>query len=223
MTQKKLFISTSLLALGVAVATPAYAQGNALELSGGATLVSDYRFRGVSLSQEDVAIQGTLNANYGGFYVGTWGSSIEQFNGAETEIDVYGGYSFDLDGVSLSAGVIGYLYPGGTGTDYFEVNGSVGFSLGDIGLTVGANYAPDQDNIGDQDNIYVFTSASYSIPETPFSLNGTIGYEDGAFGDNKVDWLIGGSYSYQQFSLGVSYVDTNDFDGAVVVSLGASF
>ncbi|GAB4137036.1 MAG: TorF family putative porin [Sphingomonadales bacterium] len=223
MTQAKLFLSTSLIAVGVATATPSFAQDSDLSLSANVAVVSDYRFRGVSLSQEDVAIQGGLDAGYKGFYVGTWGSSIENFNGAEAEIDVYGGYSFDVDAVTLDIGVIGYLYPGGTGTDYLEVYGSVGFSLADVGFTVGANYAPDQGNIGGTDNIYIYTSAEYAIPDTALSLTGSIGYEDGAFGDDKIDWLIGASYGYQQFSLGVSYVDTNDFDGAVVVSLGASF
>lgn len=47
-------------------------------ISGNATIVSDYRFRGVSLSDGDFAIQGGIDISHdSGFYAGIWGSSIE--------------------------------------------------------------------------------------------------------------------------------------------------
>ena len=44
------------------------------------------------------------------------------------------------------------------------------------------SYVPSQDNTGNTDNIYVATNAAIAIPNTPLTINGSVGYEDGAFG-----------------------------------------
>ena len=64
------------------LATPALAEEtdppSDIEVSGNVALVTDYRFRGVSLSAGDPAIQGGIDVSHAsGFYIGTWGSSIE--------------------------------------------------------------------------------------------------------------------------------------------------
>src|SRR5436305_1493693 len=48
----------------------------AFTITGGATLVSDYRFRGISQTDRDIAVQGTATLSHSsGFYVTFWGSS----------------------------------------------------------------------------------------------------------------------------------------------------
>src|SRR3712207_6564043 len=69
-----------------------------LDISGTVGLVSDYRFRGVTLSNGDPALQGGLTlAHDSGFYVGTWGSSIDsgELYGS-TEVDLFGGWSGEI-------------------------------------------------------------------------------------------------------------------------------
>ena len=45
------------------------------EITGNVSLTSDYKFRGISQSDESPAIQGGLDyAHDSGFYVGTWAS-----------------------------------------------------------------------------------------------------------------------------------------------------
>ena len=67
-------------------------------LSFNAGVVSDYRYRGISQSRLDPAVQGGVDyADKSGFYVGAWGSSIKWIkdaNGgnAPVEVDLYGGY-----------------------------------------------------------------------------------------------------------------------------------
>lgn len=200
----------------------------AVSLSANAAVVSEYRFRGVNMSDGDFAIQGGLDVSTApGFYIGTWGSSIQDFNGAEAEIDLYGGFARDVGNVSLDAGVIAYLYPGGVDTNYYEIAGSVGTSVNNFGFTVGANYVPSQSNVGGTDNIYLHGEVEYAVGDTPFALSGHIAYEDGAFGTNKFDWLVGVAYSFQQFSLGVQYIGFDQSgmsaDSTVVFSVGASF
>lgn len=214
----------------IGVAPSLSAQDNPFSLSANAAIVTDYRFRGLSLSDKDTAFQGGFNANHSsGFYVGTWGSSISQYNGSELELDLFGGYSTTIEGLNTNIGFLAYTYPGATdNTDYYEVYGSVGGSLDAVSWTVGANYAFDQDGTGNQDNIYLYLSTSTTIGETPWSVSGNIAYEDGAFGNEKWDWLLGLNYSFQQFSLSVNYIDTansgsSSGDAGVIGMLSASF
>lgn len=231
-----------------AAASPAFAQDEAestsdFELSGNAALVSEYRFRGVDLSGGDVAVQGGVDVVHSsGFYVGAWGSSIDEdtVGFGHTEVDVYGGWSGNLtDGLALDVGVIGYLYPNaGPGDfDYVEFYSSLSTTLGPVGAEFGVAYAPEQDSLGGTDNLYLYTDVSAAIPGTPVSLTGHLGYTDGflTFTDdgNAFDWSIGAEAAIGgPLTLGVAYVGAEgdiappayDFvDDAVVVTLSASF
>ena len=72
------------LFVAAAVSTPAFAQdeevtgaGSPFSLSGGISVVSDYRFRGISLSDEEIALQPTLTLSHeSGLYAGVWGSTM---------------------------------------------------------------------------------------------------------------------------------------------------
>jgi uncharacterized protein (TIGR02001 family) len=108
----------SLVAAAVAVAastlaTPALAN-NSLAFNVGA--VTDYRYRGISQSRLKPALQGGLDYTAGSFYVGAWGSTIQWIKDgggkADVEIDLYGGYKFELaKGTLLDLGVLTYQYP----------------------------------------------------------------------------------------------------------------
>ena len=172
---------------------------------------SDYRFRGISLSSKDPQVTAEVSVSHeSGIYAGVWASNVALNNGADdVELDLYAGYAADLDGISLDAGAVYYLYPGNSGFNYVEFLASVGVPVGPGTVTLGAAYAPSQDNIGNQDNVYFYVSGDMPIGETPLSVHGTFGIEDGAFGDNKRDWLIGASYDLGSgITATVDYVDT---------------
>ncbi len=83
-------------------------------LTGNIGLVSDYRFRGVSQTQQGPAVQGGLDlALANGLSFGTWTSNVSQWAnlGGSQEIDLYGGYATELAGVGVSIGGISYWYP----------------------------------------------------------------------------------------------------------------
>lgn len=206
------------------LATPALAQDvSEVSLSANVAIVSDYRFRGVSLSDEDPAIQGGIDASLGSFYVGTWASSIEQFNGAEAEVDLYGGWSSEFaDGYAFDIGFLYYAYPDGTDTNYYEFYTSLGGSFDLFDWTIGAAYAPDSSNL-DEDNIYVYGDGNFTIPDSPFYVGAHLGWEDGAFGNNKIDWSGSLGVTYEQWDVSVSYVDSDASDAGIVLSVGASF
>jgi len=227
-------------------AVPAFAQeaesSSGISVSGNAAVTSDYRFRGVSFSDGDIAIQGGIDvAHESGFYIGTWGSSIEDSaTFGHTELDVYGGWSGEVaSGITFDVGLLYYIYPNGEGgiagpSDYFEPYASISGTLGPVEATLGAAYAFDQAAIGDDDNLYIYTDFSSGIPDTPISLNAHLGYTDGTLstatdGDN-FDWSVGADWAITQnltaslMYVGVGGVKVDDFtDDTVVFTLGVAF
>ena len=103
------------------IAVPAALAQTPQTLSGNVTLVGDYRFRGLSQTYTQPAIQGGIDytpaaGGRGGVYVGAWGSNVSgnQFlNGGSLELDLYGGYRWTGGGgkVGLDLGVLYYWYP----------------------------------------------------------------------------------------------------------------
>ncbi len=73
-------------------------------------LFSDYRFRGISQTNEKPAIQGGFDLGHSsGFYVGNWNSNVSsaQYDGANIEMDFYGGYKHSWDsGFGLDVGAV---------------------------------------------------------------------------------------------------------------------
>ncbi len=201
----------------MAAATPAFAADEEeaeeaegpITVSGGITLASDYRFRGVSLSDKDFAVQPTITISHeSGLYVGAWASNIADNAGDDIELDLYAGFAGG-DTVTYDLGVTYYVYPGASALNYVEFIGKTGTTIGPVTLGGILAYAPSQDGTGNTDNVYVGGNAAFAIPNTPLTFNSSLGLEDGAFGDNKLDWSLGVTASVAGFTLGASYVDTN--------------
>jgi len=188
----------------------------AFTLSGNATFVSDYRFRGVSLSNKKPAVQAGINLNHkSGLFGSIWGSSIDNFNGATTEIDLTGGWSGSLGDFTPTVGLIAFLYPGGTRTNYFELFASIGATLGPASLTLGLNFSPEQENVLRSDR-YIYGAVSAAIPDTPLTAKASLGFERGGLvadetGQNsvKTDWLIGLDATFDPITVGVAYVGSD--------------
>lgn len=202
----------------IIMSAPAMAQDSDEESSGPFEidaeigLNSDYRFRGISLSDKDPEVTAEISISHeSGLYAGVWASNVALNDGADDlELDLYAGYATDLGGLSLDVGAVYYLYPGNSDFNYVELTGSVGFAAGPATITLGAAYAPSQDNIGNQDNTYVYVSGDLPLGDSPLSVHGTFGIEDGAFGDSKRDWLLGATYDLGGgLSATVDYVDTS--------------
>lgn len=217
--RKTLFkLAASCVALGsIAAAAPAFAEDEAAEEEASGPIdvevtlaaVSDYRFRGVSLSEKDPAFQpGITISHESGFYVGAWGSNIADNPGDDIEVDLFAGFSGGED-VTWDVGATYYLYPGFSSANYVELIGKMGTTYGPLELGFTAAYVPSQDNTGNQDNFYIGSNASVGIPNSPIKLNGSLGFEDGAFGDKKLDWSLGLSADVSGFTLGAAYIDTN--------------
>lgn len=100
-------------------------------LTANITLTNDYRYRGISQSNFQPAIQGGFDyAHSSGFYIGNWNSSISWISDAASmggksasapvEMDFYAGYKHDWStGFIADIGVLQYYYP---------TSGSTGFA-----------------------------------------------------------------------------------------------
>lgn len=214
---KKMTAAVLLSAAAMAVTAPVFAEeaSSPLTASANINLVSDYRFRGVSLNLEKFAVQGGVDLSYAvsdnfSIYVGNWNSTLETATGfGNPEVDLYGGMTGKVENFGWKLGVVGYLYPDASNVNYYEVQGEVSTTVGPVSAAFGTYIAPKQKNFGDKTGVYLYTNLSAAIPDTGFTVKGGLGYEDNAYFSNKIDWNLGVSYTYKVFTAGVSYIDTN--------------
>ena len=230
-------------------ASPPPAPTPAFTVTGGATLVSDYRFRGISQTNKRFAVQGTFTvAHSSGFYATVWGSSIDNYveNGSNQEIDLIAGYSKTIGNTKIDGGVLYYYYPGsgGINSDFFEPYVDVSQTFGPLTAKVTANYGFKQKALAvnqvtpKQDNLYLAGDLSFAVPKTAVSLTAHLGHTFGpsylSIGKGYTDWGLGASYTVNHLTFGVQYVDTskhNQFvvggrdeaNAGIVGSVGVSF
>jgi len=227
-------IGLSALAL-VASATPVLAQDDTKEftITGSAALVSDYRFRGISQSNKRLAAQASATITHSsGFYGSFWASSIDDYvaAGSDTELDLIGGYSTTISGVTLDGGALYYVYSTaskGANTDFLELYASAKVAFGPATVKVGAAYAPKSNALtvgsGKEDNLYLYSDLGYAIPDTGFALSAHIGHSfDKSFitGGEYTDWSLGAAYTWRNVTFGVQYVDTDMPYGQFINAFG---
>ena len=190
------------------------------EISGNVALTSDYKFRGISQSNEDIALQGGFDVGFdAGFYVGVWASSVDfdtngfGFDGS-LELDGYVGWASDItDNVGVDVSYMYYSYPGDEGPDgdYQEVYLKVNL----FGGTLGAVYSDDYYG-GTGDFYYLSGDYSFGLGEN-FSLDLHVGYNDleknGGFldtsTDSYVDYSVGVTASWLAVDWTLAYVGTD--------------
>lgn len=175
--------------------------GDEFEISGNIALVSDYRFRGISQSDEDPAVQGGFDVGFEpGFYLGTWGSSIDFGGGNDTgsfstmELDYYGGWRGPIgdSDFGIDVGYAYYDYPGDTVDpkgDYqeFYLKGSwttlvlgVAYSDDYYAKTGEFWYVSGDYSIGLIDSLTLGLHVGYNMTEqTKYDANGDV--TDGGF------------------------------------------
>ncbi len=222
--------------------------------TGNAGVFSDYRFRGISQTNKKPAFQGGFDIGHAsGFYVGNWNSNVDSsfFNGANLEMDFYGGYKLPVGPVALDLGALYYYYPGSGAGGTFRINNTE--------LYVSAGYGPVSVKyshaishffgIDDSKNSwYLEGNGSYEVAPG-LSIVGHLGYQklkrnarivemgSTSLTDSITDWKVGVTYDLSGFFLGAAYVGTNRdltggtasltnrniSNGTVVVSVSKSF
>jgi uncharacterized protein (TIGR02001 family) len=201
MFNKKLlpFAAAAGLALGAASASA--------EISGNVALTTDYKFRGISQSDESPAIQGGFDYEHdSGFYIGAWGSSVDfDLNNppdgldGSLELDIYAGFggSFGDSDFGYDIGVMAYTYPGDDGLegDYNEIYGGISWKDLSVSMAYSDDYYAETGKF-----YYLAGDYSYGFAEI-WSLDLHVGLN--SF-DEADAFLSDGADEYIDFSVGIS-------------------
>lgn len=198
-------------AIAVAALSCAPMMASAVEVSANVGLTTDYRFRGISQTDNEAALQGGFDIAFdSGFYVGTWGSNVDFAN--SLELDYYVGFGGEIsESLSYDLGYIYYDYPGTDGDDpYQEFYGSLSF--GD--LTLGAAYSNDY-YFETGEFYYLYGDYGFDLGQG-YNLGLHYGYnsfdEADTFlskGDDYSDWSVAISKEFAGIEVSLSYVDTD--------------
>ena len=219
MIKKALLAAASLASL---VAVPAHA-----DLSFNVGAVTDYRYRGISQSRLDPALQGGadwVQGADGGFYAGIWGSTIRWIKdtgrasvpaydagNARVEVDLYGGYKGSIaEGLGYDVGLLQYWYPRNKldrnpafeKADTTELYGALSF--GPVTAKYSHALTDTFGNLDSKNSFYFDLSASFPIADG-WALVPHVGYQ-------KIKGPNEDLASYTDYSVGVS----KDFSGFVV-------
>jgi uncharacterized protein (TIGR02001 family) len=181
---KKLVLS---VVAAVALATPALAADMKVkaappapppspwDVGFGASLNSDYIFRGITQSNHKPSVNAYFEPRYNvtpylQLYTGVAGSSISFPNRAAAEIDGYGGIRPTFGPLGLDFGGIVYWYPGGT-----CFNGSIAPVFGNDCLANG--YLPVNGNVIKKDLTFweVYARGTYTVNDS-FAFGGNVSY-----------------------------------------------
>jgi len=222
------FISTNILATGV---------------SANIALTNEYRFRGISQSDEAFAIQGGFDyENENGFHAGIWSSSVDfqvqTVEDASTELDVYAGYGGEIgsSGIAWDIGFLHYNYPNADSSlnyNFTEINGSLSYQW----LTLFVAHTSDY-FAGSGAADYINLAAEFGLANE-WSAGASLGHQ--SVDDNAAwgtpDWseyklFVGKSYGGFDYEL--AYIDTDlsssecfggsDWcDGTVTIAVSKSF
>ena len=195
-------------------------------ITGNAGLFSDYRFRGISQTNEKPAFQGGFDISHiSGFYVGNWNSNIDSafFNGGNLEMDFYGGYKLPVGDFTFDFGALYYYYPGSGAGGTFKIDNTelyIGAGWGPISVKY-SHAVSDFFGIPDSKNSwYLEANGSYDLGNG-FGVIGHLGYQklknnaqiveinSTTTQDSITDWKIGVTYDLRSWILGASYVATN--------------
>jgi uncharacterized protein (TIGR02001 family) len=216
-------------AVAAAVLVPGLAAAQAASpITGNMSLVSDYRFRGLTQTFEEPALQGGFDyAHSSGIYLGNWNSSISDnfYAGSPLEMDFYGGYKGAAGPLGYDVGVLYYYYPGsnlaGVGTiDNLEVYAGVSWkflSLKYFHAVSDFFGAPNTDGSN-----YIDLSATWDLGQG-WGVNGHVGHQKvkNASALDYTDYKIGITKDVSGWVFGASFIDT-DADSAVYTFTNAS-
>lgn len=206
--------STATLAMADDSATALSKLG--ITFSGNVGLTTDYRFRGMTQTQSDPAVQGSFTlAHKSGLYFSAFASNVDFGDGGpHLELDPSIGFTTPLNispnfKPTLDVGVVEYNYPSHS-NDFNWTEGYIKLTLADAfvkggSLTGNVNYTNDWAAVGG--NSWNF-NVGYSAPfaDTGFGGVANVGYTtmdkkalpDGK--DNYVDWKVGVTYGVKSIS-----------------------
>jgi uncharacterized protein (TIGR02001 family) len=189
----------------------------AADFSFSPAVVSDYDFRGMSLSAREPALQLSFDvAADNGFYGYVWVTNTDiGVPGIDTEVDLAAGWSGGTDALTWDGGVAVYTYVNGSEFLYPEVWLGLTKGISDsVSLDGKLWYAWDYAGV-EQSAIYLETNATISLPWGGLDLALHVGhssgrYWDANYGGSYFDYAFGVARSLGRMDVAVTYVDGSD-------------
>lgn len=259
---RKTILAASLAAAAIAAPTVASAQAAAPAaaapasphtFTGNVGLFSEYRFRGISQTFKQPAIQGGFDYSHeSGFYLGNWNSNVSDgagFPAGNIEMDFYGGWKKTWGDWGLDLGAIYYYYPGTdanrtVGTQFTSPRNASNVHTGRVSNTelyIGGSWkwislkynhaTSDYFSLpGTKGSHYLDLSANYDLGNG-WGLVGHVGsfkmkgWSTGARGTDAdySDIKIGVTKDLGGWILGASYIDTSAKGSCTVVGGATEF
>ena len=196
---------------------PAPVAAPAFDIAFGASLMTDYNFRGISQSDRGPSARAYFEGRYWWLYAGLSGQSVDLPTRPSGEFDVTFGIRPVFGPLTLDFGATYYYYPNETqfidgagviwtprNTDFFEPYARASYNFNDV-VTVGANVFHAWDWLGTgATGTYVSGTVAVTLPMN-FSISGEIGrywlgttdaYLGGVNLPDYTYWNVGLSYTY---------------------------
>ncbi len=197
-----------IMVASILVASTGMAQAG---VSGNIALTSDYVWRGISQSNDNVAVQGGFDYEHdSGAYAGIWASNVEFGGPGSIETDFKVGFANSVGDFSYDVWYLDYLYPNDAKLNFDEIGFSVGYDLKVVSFSAGVS---TNEIIVKNDDTGTYYEAGMDIPAGPITISTHIGkYDLKAHTDDYLDWKIGASAEFAGFGFDLSYSDTDMSD-----------
>jgi uncharacterized protein (TIGR02001 family) len=205
------------------------AASDAFETTVGGSLLSDYIYRGISLSDRGPSVSSSVQVALGGFYVSGQVSTVRLPTDPAAELTLTGGVRHAPAGIEFDLSAEYYYYPGetptpGSGTtNYWQYGISASRRIFDAFEIVGhATYAPNSWNSGAW-GAYASGEIKIDLPkfklpnrnEVTWTLGAEFGHQSfgttsqGSALPSYAHWRLGAAFEYDVVSFDLSYHDTN--------------
>jgi uncharacterized protein (TIGR02001 family) len=203
-------------------------KADAFETTLSASLMSDYLFRGISLSRHGPSASSSIEIEHNRFYVSGEIDRVRLPGDPLAELTGAGGIRHEIGGIKFDVGVEGYYYPGETplpgsgATNYWQSNLSASRRIMDAFEVIGkVAYSPSVWNSGAW-GMYGSGGLKLDLPkfklakeDVSWMLVGELGYQ--GYGTTSVGsqlpdyahWRLGVIFAHDELSLELNYQDTN--------------
>ena len=186
-------------------------------LSANVAVTNNYLWRGLEQTNGQSAVSGGIDyTSDSGFYAGTWVSNADWAPEMSYELDFYGGFAGEINGLGYDLGLIYYAYPDSRDdVDFSEISASLSYSVFSLSYAVlaeaeGADFADDS---------YISGDVSFELAsEIGLTLHIGTGTDEFYAGESFIDYSA--SLSKSGFTFGVSKTDLSDDDMRVFISYG---
>jgi len=184
-------------------------------LSGNLGLTTDYRFRGISQTQNGAAVQGGVDyAHSSGFYVGNWNSSVSSQlypSGSGIESDLYLGFKKEVfKGFTVDVGTMNYVYSRASSFGTSEVYAGVGYGPVTVKVSQSlSNYFGVANSVGSR-----YFQADLAQPVTSkITLGAHVGrtYVNDSTSLDYTDYRVGASYDAAGWVIGANFYTNNNY------------